>query len=98
MAEEKKGERDHKAKKKHLHQIRSEEAEDGNIVHHHTYKGKRGDTDTEPERRNVAVSTGPEEAGQHIADQFAMNQPPAGGQEPGGEEPGGEAAPQEMMG
>jgi hypothetical protein len=72
MAEEKK---EDKPKRKHLHQIRSEETEDGHVVHHHTYKKKRGDTETEPERKNVAVSSSPDEAGEHVADQFAMNQP-----------------------
>jgi hypothetical protein len=94
--------------KKHLHEIRSEETEDGHIIHHHTYKKKKGDAETEPERKNVAVSSTPEEAGQHTVDQFAMNQQPqvtpdagaAGGGEPGGEEAGGgagAAAPEEEM-
>jgi hypothetical protein len=80
-------EHEKKPARKHLHEIRTEESEDGHHIHHHTYKEKRGDTKTEPERKNVAVSTSPEEAGQHVAEQFAMNQPPAA--EPGGAEPGG---------
>lgn len=64
-----------KPKKKHLHQIRSEATEDGHVVHHHTYKKKAGDAETEPERKNVAVSSSPDEAGEHVADQFGMNQP-----------------------
>ena len=94
MAEEK---HEKKPARKHLHEIRTEESEDGHHIHHHTYKKKRGDTETEPERKNVAVSTSPEEAGQHVAEQFAMNQPPSEGAEPGGEEPGGEQpAPEEI--
>ncbi len=80
MAEERKEEREEKKKpaKKHLVEIRSEETEDGHIIHHHTYKKKRGDRETEPERRNVAVSNSPEEAGEHVAEQFGMNQPAQG--------------------
>lgn len=89
MAEEK------KPKKKHLHEIRSEESEDGkHIIHHHTYKAKRGDEKTEPERKNMAVSSSPDEAGEHVADQFAMNQQPApdqAGAPDAGGEPGGGA-------
>jgi len=92
--EEKKGEK--KSAKKHLHEIRSEETEDGHILHHHTYKAKKGDDKAEPERKNMAVSSSPEEAGEHVTDQFAMNQAapaaggapdPAAGGAPGGEEP-----------
>jgi hypothetical protein len=99
MAEEKK-----KPARKHLHQIRSEETEDGHIVHHHTYKAKRGDEKTEPERKNVAVSASPEEAGEHTAEQFGMNAPPQAGADPGAGDPsagGGDpngGAPQETMG
>lgn len=102
MAEEKgKHEGGKKPAKKHLHSIRSEETEDGHILHHHTYKKKAGDAEAEPERKNVAVSSSPEDAGEHVAEQFAMNQQPAaagGGEaEPGGEEPGGEMPAQEQM-
>jgi hypothetical protein len=99
MAEDKK-----KPAKKHLHSIRSEETEDGHIIHNHTYKKKRGDTETEPERKNVAVSSSPEEAGQHVAEQFGMNDQPQGDEGGGGGDASagaggaGEAAPQEMMG
>jgi hypothetical protein len=86
MAEEKK---DEKPKKKHLHEIRSEETEDGHIIHHHTYKAKKGDDKAEPERKNMAVSSSPDEAGEHVADQFAMNQPGPGA----GAAPDAEAAP-----
>jgi hypothetical protein len=108
MAEEKKDKHEDEKKpaKKHLHQIRSEESEDGHIIHHHTYKKKRGDAETEPERKNMAISNSPEESGQHTAEQFGMNQPPAaapeaapGAGDPGGEPGGGGAgAPEEMMG
>jgi len=108
MAEEKKHESEHEKKpaKKHLHQIRTEETEDGHLIHHHTYKKKRGDAETEPERKNMAVSNSPEEAGEHTAEQFGMNQPPAAGGDPtqaagaapGGDPSGGAAAPEEMMG
>jgi hypothetical protein len=83
-----------KPAKKHLHQIRSEATEDGHIVHHATYKKKKEDTETEPERKNVAVSSSPEEAGQHVADQFAMNQPaPDAATPPDGGGAGEAAAP-----
>lgn len=89
--EEKKGEGE-KAKKpakKHLHSIHTEEAHDGSFVHHHTFKAKKEDHHTEPTRENAATSQTPEEAGQHVAEQFAQNQSQQGG-EPGGDE-GGEA-------
>lgn len=70
MAEEK------KPAKKHLHKHTIEETEDGHYVHHQTYKKKRGDTETEPERKNTAVSMTADEAGQHAAEQFGMNEPP----------------------
>jgi hypothetical protein len=99
MAEDKK-----KPAKKHLHSIRSEKTEDGHIIHHHTYKKKAGDTETEPERKNVAVSSSPEEAGEHVAEQFGMNDQSQGDEGGGGGDAsagaGGaeDAAPQEMMG
>lgn len=96
MAEEKKDEHEGKKKpaKKHLHEIRSEETEDGHIIHHHTYKAKKGDDKTEPERKNMAVSSSPDEAGEHVADQFAMNQPaPDAGAAPDAEAAPGGGAP-----
>ncbi len=84
--EEGKGE---KKPKKHLHQIRSVQAEDGSIVHHHTYKAKKEDHHTEPERENVATSATPEEAGQHVEEQMGMN----GGPEEQEEEAEGQGAP-----
>jgi hypothetical protein len=90
--EEKDGKREREKKpKKHLHQIRSVQAEDGTVVHHHTYKAKREDHHTEPERENVATSATPEEAGQHVAEQMGMNEGGGGEQEPDGDEGG--AAP-----
>jgi hypothetical protein len=78
-------------KKKHLHEIRSTQAEDGSIVHHHTYKEHKDAKFSEPERGPVATSASPEEAGQHVTEQFGMNQGGGGGQEP--EPEGGGAAP-----
>lgn len=78
-----------KPHKKHLHQIRTVQAEDGTYVHHHTYKNKKSDMHTEPEREHAATSMNEDEAGQHVTEQMGMNQ--MGGGE-GGEEPGGEAA------
>jgi hypothetical protein len=65
-----------KGKKKaklHLYQIRTVEVDDGSHIHHHTYKAKKGDAFTMPERENVATSQSPEEAGQHIEESFAQN-------------------------
>jgi hypothetical protein len=70
--EEKKEEGKKKPARKHLVQIRSERAEDGSWVHHHTYKAKKSDHHTEPERQNVATSENAEEAGQHVAEQGQM--------------------------
>jgi len=89
----KRGEKHEGEKKpeKHLHQIRTVQAEDGTYVHHHTYKAKHEDHHTEPERENVATSATPEEAGQHVAEQMGMNEGGGGEQEPDGDEGG--AAP-----
>lgn len=88
------GKKEAKKPHKHLHEIRSVQAEDGSIVHHHTYKTKKEDHHTEPERSNVATSENAEEAGEHVREQFAMNQgaqqPEPGGE---GEEEAGEGAP-----
>jgi hypothetical protein len=67
-------------KRPHLHEIRSVQAEDGSIVHHHTYKKSKDDHFTMPERGPMATSSTPEEAGQHVSEQFAQNQ--QGGEEP----------------
>jgi hypothetical protein len=75
-------------KQLHLHEIRSTQAHDGSIVHNHTYKESKESPHTMPERGPVATSATPEEAGQHVAEQFGMNQS-GGGQEPeAGAEPG----------
>lgn len=74
-----------KKKRLHLHEIRSTQARDGSIVHHHTYKEHPDHPFTQPERGPMATSASPEEAGQHVQEQFAMNQG-GGGEEPGGQE------------
>jgi hypothetical protein len=84
MAEETKT----KKRRLHLHEIRSTQARDGSIVHHHTYKESKESPDTLPERGPAATSASPDEAGQHVQEQFAMNQGAGGG------EPDGEQAPQ----
>jgi hypothetical protein len=91
MAEEKKGEekKGEKKARKHLHEIRTTATDDGHFVHHHTYKAKKGDTKTEPERQNVATSSSPEEAGEHVQEQMAMNQ--GGATDPGAADAGADA-------
>lgn len=69
MAEKKEGEH----KRKHLHEIRTKAVGDGTYVHHHTYKAHKDDLHTEPERENVATSSTPEEAGEHVSEQMGMN-------------------------
>jgi hypothetical protein len=81
MAKEKEERAEGKPKRKHLHEVRTEQAEDGTYVHHHTYKDKKGGH-PEPERRNVATSKTPEEAGEHTTEQFGMNDQGEG--DPGG--------------
>jgi hypothetical protein len=80
-----------KKKRMHLHEIRSTQAHDGTIVHHHTYKEHKDAPFSMPERGPMATSASPEEAGQHVQEQFGMNQG-GGGQEP--EAGGGEPEPQ----
>jgi hypothetical protein len=100
-AEEKKSEHEGGGKKKklHLHEIRSTAAHDGSIVHHHTYKEHKDAPFAMPERGPMATSATPEEAGQHVQEQFGMNQGGGGEPEPqagGGGEPeagGGGAMP-----
>ncbi len=95
--EEKHGEhkREEAKPKKHLHEIRTTQAHDGTYVHHHTYKSKKENHNAERERENVATSATPEEAGEHVAEQFGMNQqePEAEPQEGEGEGEEPEAAP-----
>jgi hypothetical protein len=78
---------DKKAPKKHLHRIVTEQAEDGSLVHHATYKKSKEDPREEPERRNSATSATAEEAGQHVAEQFGMNQGAGAQPEPGAGQP-----------
>ena len=91
------GKEGEKPKRKHLHEIRTQAAHDGTYVHHHTYKADAHDHHTEPERQNVATSNSPEEAGQHVAEQMAMNEQPGEGADVGAAEPepgaGGGAMP-----
>lgn len=84
-----------KKKRLHLHEIRTTQAHDGSLVHHHTYKEHPDSHMAMPEREAMATSETPDEAGQHVAEQFGMNQM-GGGEEGGGQQPGGEGgAPQE---
>lgn len=80
MAEENKSE---KKPRKHLVKHEIEETEDGHFLHHHTYQKSRHDPSEREHRPNVAVSTSPEEAGQHVAEQSAMNEPPQPDADPG---------------
>jgi hypothetical protein len=61
------------AKKLHLKEIRSVQAADGSIVHHHTYADHKDAKFPHPERGPMATSTSADEAGQHVAEQFGMN-------------------------
>jgi len=90
MAEE----HEKKGKRKHLVKHEIEETEDGHFLHHHTYQNGRHDTSGRERRENVAVSTSPEEAGEHVAEQSAMNEPPGGVQAPEVEPEGGDEDPQ----
>lgn len=83
-------------KKLHLHEIRTTQAADGSLVHHHTYKDSADSPHTHPEREAMATSQSPEEAGQHVEEQFGMNGM-GGGEEEG--EPGqGEGEEEEPAG
>jgi hypothetical protein len=74
-------------KRLHLHEIRSTQAHDGSIVHHATYKEHKDHPFTMPERGPMATSSTPEEAGQHVAEQFGQNaMGGGGGAEPEGDE------------
>lgn len=82
-----------KAKRKHLLEIRTRQAHDGTLVHHHTYMKDKEDPRTiEPEREAMATSGTPEEAGGHLAEQFGMNGM-GGGDDEQAEGEGGGAAP-----
>ena len=63
-----------KKPKHHLHEIRSTQARDGSIVHHHTYKKHADEDFAMPERGPMATSSSPEEAGQHVTEMFGQNQ------------------------
>jgi len=65
----------HKGKKEKKRLVRQEveETEDGHYLHHHTYRNGKGEHE---HRKNVAVSASPEEAGEHVAEQFGMNEQP----------------------
>lgn len=69
MAEESKKEK----KRRRLREIRSVHADDGSVVHHHTYEKEDG-SGNEAERQHVATSQDADEAGQHVADQLGMNE------------------------
>lgn len=85
-----------KKKRLHLHEMRTTQARDGSLVHHHTYKETADSDHSMPERSAMATSGTPEEAGQHVAEMFGQNQM-GGGQAPegAGAEPGGEGEPEE---
>jgi hypothetical protein len=90
MAKEPKEHEGGKKPRKHLHEIRTTAADDGTYVHHETYKAKKEDAHTEPERQNVATSTNADEAGQYVGDRMAMNEQGGGAEEEPGA--GGEGA------
>ena len=90
--------REGKKKKLHLHQVRTVAVEDGSHVHHHTYKDKKGDPYTHPERENVATSATPEEAGQHVEDAFAQNEQGQGDQQAAPEPEEAQAGSEPMPG
>lgn len=84
-------------KKLHLHRVVTEEAGDGSYVHHHTYKPSKHDVHEMPERRNAATSQDAEEAGQHVSEQFGMNEGQGGDQgapQGGADDTDATAAPQ----
>lgn len=89
-------------KRMHLHAIRSVQAHDGTIVHHHEYKHHPEDQGLAAVHENAATSQTPEDAGAHVQDQFSQNgmggapggeEEAAGGAAPEGEEPEAGAQP-----
>src|SRR4051794_34016406 len=72
-----------KAPRLHLRSVRSEQAADGSIVHHHTYADSKEARFPHPERQNMATSATAEEAGQHVSDMFSQNGMSGGAQEAG---------------
>lgn len=87
------GEKKSKSPKKHLHAIHTEQAHDGTLVHHHVYKKNKEDAGTEQMRMNAATSQNADEAGQHVAEQFAQNEGQQGGSEPEEQPAGGTPEP-----
>ena len=81
-------------KRMHLHEIRSVQAHDGSIVHHHYYKAKKEDPHISMVKENAATSDGPPDAGAHVEDQFAMNQMGQGEPQGGAPEAAEGAEPQ----
>lgn len=83
--------------KKHLHKIVTERITDAKgkhqgFVHHHVYKDAHDSPYEEP-GRPMGTSGTPEEAGEHVNEQFAGAG--AGGGEEEGEGEGGAASPQQ---
>lgn len=89
MADEKKG------KKKHTHAVTTIAAKDGTYVHHHHMKDHPDDQHATV-HENAATSQSPEEAGQHVEDTMAQNEPmapPQAAPEAGAAPDAGAAAP-----
>lgn len=74
----------HKPPKKFLHQMVTTQNHDGTLTHSHHYKDHPDHPHHSLVRENAATSQNPADAGQHVEDQFAMNQ--MGGGEPEGDE------------
>lgn len=89
-----------KKPKHHLHEIRSVQAHDGSIVHHHTYKEHRDHPHTMPERGPMATSSTPEEAGKHVEEMFGQNNMGGGaaGEQMAGAQPQGGGGPEQAGG
>lgn len=88
-----------KGKKLHLHQVISEHVVDKDgksqgVVHHHVYKDHHSDPHAHPPRP-MGMSSTPEEAGEHVADQMgqAWQGGGEGGEGGGAPDEGGGAAP-----
>lgn len=86
-----------KGPKKHLHQVITTAAPDGSYTHHHVYKAKRDDHDhmAEPARL-MATSDNPDEAGEHVTDQFAANQEAQAAPQGQDDGEGAQSAPEEQ--
>jgi len=96
-AEHESGHPKHEGGKMHLHEVRTVQNHDGSLTHHHHYKKHPDDQHISLVRDHAASSVTPEDAGQHVTDQFSMNQM-GGGQpqgEPDGDEGGQGEAPEE---